>query len=118
MKSTKGLWKQKKIAAVAGAAMAVSAFSAAATAAGETASSGTPYTAEGKYDVTVEHVLVNQVYGGSDDGAASHSFIELYNPCDAAVDLAGWELLYQSSADGGQTSWQELTPTGTIPANG
>lgn len=118
MKSTKGLWKQKMIAAVAAAAMAVSAFSAAATAAGETASSGTPYTAEGKYDVTVEHVLVNQVYGGSDDGAASHSFIELYNPCDAAVDLAGWELLYQSSADGGQTSWQELTLTGTIPANG
>ena len=25
---------------------------------------GTPYTAEGTYDVTVPHVIVNQVYGG------------------------------------------------------
>ena len=40
----------------------------------------------------VDHVIVNQVYGGADDGTASHSFIELYNPTDEAVDLTGWKL--------------------------
>ena len=61
---------------------------------------GTPYTAAGAYDVTVPHVIVNQVYGGSDDGNASHSFIELYNQSDSTVDLKGWQLAYRSSQDG------------------
>lgn len=49
-----------------------------------------------------EHVIVNQVYGASNSGYASHSFIELYNPTDTAVNLAGWSLQYKSSADGKQ----------------
>ena len=80
---------------------------------------GTPYTAEGTYDVTVPHVIVNQVYGGSDDGAASHSFIELYNQTAEDVDLTGWRLAYRSSEDGddnGQWSYFELT--GVIRAKG
>ena len=28
---------------------------------------GTPYNADGAYDVTVPHVLINQVFGASDD---------------------------------------------------
>lgn len=40
----------------------------------------------------VDHVIVNQVYGGSSDGYASHSFIELYNPTAAPVDLTGWSV--------------------------
>ena len=80
---------------------------------------GTPYNTEGQYDVTVDHVIINQVYGGSDDGDASHSFIELYNPCDETVDLSGWELQYRSSEDGDHSdSWQQLALTGTIPAQG
>lgn len=80
---------------------------------------GTPYNTEGQYDVTVDHVIINQVYGGSDDGDASHSFIELYNPCDETVDLNGWELQYRSSEDGDHSdSWQQLALTGTIPAQG
>ena len=77
---------------------------------------GIPYDEQGNYNVQIPHVMVNQVYGGSDDGYASHSFIELYNPCDTAVDLNGWELQYQSSPDGEEDGWQELTLTGTIPA--
>ena len=79
---------------------------------------GTPYDAEGNYDVETPHVIVNQVYGGSDDGAASHSFIELYNPCENDIDLKGWELQYRASEDGEDPVWHELTLTGTIPANG
>lgn len=71
---------------------------------------GTPYTAAGIYDVNIPHVMINQVYGGSDDGAASHSFIELYNPCDEAVDLKGWELQYRSSEDGKEQSRAVVHP--------
>ncbi len=80
---------------------------------------GTPYTAAGAYDVTVPHVIVNQVYGGSDDGNASHSFIELYNQSDSAVDLKGWQLAYRSSQDGEQSQeWMYLELTGTIEGHG
>ena len=51
-----------------------------------------------------DHVVINQVYGGSDDGYADHSFIELYNPTDEAVDLNGWSVQYRSSADGSRRS--------------
>ena len=87
------------------------------TAAGSEA--GTPYTAEGTYDVTVPHVIVNQVYGGSDDGAASHSFIELYNQTAEDVDLTGWRLAYRSSEDGDDSGqWSYLELTGVIRAKG
>ena len=33
------------------------------------------------------HVIINQVYGASNDGYADHSFIELYNPTNQ--DTAG-----------------------------
>ena len=80
---------------------------------------GTPYTAEGTYDVTVPHVIVNQVYGGSDDGAASHSFIELYNQTAEDVDLTGWRLAYRSSEDGDDSGqWSYLELTGVIRAKG
>ena len=65
------------------------------------------------------HVVINQVYGGSDDGYADHSFIELYNPTDEAVDLNGWSVQYRPSADGSHAdSWQVLTLTGSIAAKG
>ncbi len=81
--------------------------------------SGTPYTADGAYDVTAPHVIINQVYGGSDDGAASHSFIELYNQSTESVDLTGWRIAYRSSADGDNNeSWEYLDLSGSIEANG
>lgn len=112
-------WKRRLAAGIMAATMAAAMFPGGLTvAAEEGTTAGVPYNQDGVYDVTVPHVLVNQVFGGSDDGYASHSFIELYNPCDAAVDLTGWELQYRSSTDGGDTAWHELSLTGTIPAKG
>lgn len=66
-----------------------------------------------------DHVLINQVYGASKDGYASHSFIELYNPAAQAADLSGWSVQYKSSQDGAHNGqWYVLTLTGTIPAKG
>ena len=66
-----------------------------------------------------EHVIINQVYGASDDGYADHSFIELYNPSDKAVDMNGWSVQYRSSAAGSNSdAWSVLTLNGTIAANG
>mgnify|MGYP004561055631 CR=1 FL=1 len=65
------------------------------------------------------HVIINQVYGASDDGYADHSFIELYNPTNKNVDLNGWSVQYRSSASGNQAdSWAVLKLTGVIEANG
>lgn len=66
----------------------------------------------------VDHVIINQVYGGSEDGYASHSFIELYNPTGADVNMNGWSVQYKPSKDGkpaeGAYAWQKLALTGTI----
>ena len=79
---------------------------------------GTPYNLSGAYDVTVPHVIINQIYGGhnpskdvitnNSDGtftitkkdkgqASSNSFVELYNPTDSEVNLNGWSLQYSAS---------------------
>ncbi len=64
-------------------------------------------------------MIINQVYGGSNDGAASHSFIELYNKSDEAVDMKGWTIQYRSSADGNHDDkWYSLELTGSIEAGG
>lgn len=64
-------------------------------------------------------VIINQVYGASDDGYASHSFIELYNASDKAVDITGWSLQYKSSMDGNHSDeWSVCVLSGTIEANG
>ena len=66
-------------------------------------------------DTTGNQVIINQVYGGSNDGYASHSFIELYNPTDQDISLKGWTLQYKSSASGNQKNdWAVLPLTGTI----
>lgn len=86
---------------------------------------GTPYQANGNYDVSVPHVFINQVYGGglvldSGNTASSHGFIELYNPTNQDIDLSGWSLQYAdrgTSAKTGPTGdWQKLDLTGTIKA--
>ena len=65
------------------------------------------------------HVIINQVYGASDDGYADYSFIELYNPTGNNIDLNGWSVQYRSSESGEQSgSWAVLRLTGVIAANG
>lgn len=66
-----------------------------------------------------DHVIINQVYGASNDGYADRSFIELYNPTNNQIDLNGWSIQYRSSESGNQTdNWAVLKLTGTIEANG
>lgn len=65
------------------------------------------------------HVIINQVYGASDDGYADHSFIELYNPTADNISLNGWSVQYRSSESGEQSSgWAVLKLTGVIEAKG
>lgn len=65
------------------------------------------------------HVIINQVYGASNDGYADHSFIELYNPTNQNVNLNGWSVQYRSSASGNRASdWAVLKLTSVIEANG
>ena len=81
---------------------------------------GTPYDASGNYDVSVGHVLINQVYGGGNNkGAGSHGFIELYNPTNEAVDLSTWSIQYEGAAsdDKNTAGWHKLDLTGSIPAH-
>lgn len=86
---------------------------------------GTPYQANGTYDVNVPHVFINQVYGGglvldSSNTASSNGFIELYNPTNQDVVLNGWSLHYAdrgTSAKTGPTGdWEKLDLVGTIKA--
>lgn len=62
-----------------------------------------------------EHLIINQVYGGGGKGSTpiSHSFIELYNPAEEPVDLAGYDVIYSSKGEE-----QTLQLSGTIPARG
>ncbi|AIQ46341.1 hypothetical protein R70723_10990 [Paenibacillus sp. FSL R7-0273] len=80
---------------------------------------GTPYNADGSYNVNVPHIIVNQVYGGGDadttGGYFSSGYIELYNPLDVDVDLSGWSLQYSDPAMNG--TWSRLELSGTIKAH-
>lgn len=82
---------------------------------------GTPYSIADElvtYDVRVPHIVINQAYGGSVDGYASHNFIELYNPGNFDIDLSSWSLQYRSGKDGDDKStWRKLDLTGIIPAH-
>lgn len=63
-----------------------------------TVEAGTPYDGAGNYNVAVNHVIINQVYGGGNNkGAGSHGFIELYNPTDSEVDLSTWSVQYEGA---------------------
>ncbi|WP_339316131.1 choice-of-anchor I family protein [Paenibacillus sp. FSL R10-2734] len=82
--------------------------------------SGTPYTADGKYDVSIPHIVVNQVYGGGNTADASggyfsKGYVELYNPTDSDVSLAGWSVQYSDPKLAGQ--WSKLDLNGTIKAH-
>ena len=108
---------KRVLAAGLGAALCLSTVPV--TALAQEAAAGTPYAADGTYNVSVPHVVVNQVFGASDDAeVVTHSFIELYNQSDAEVSLEGWYAYYKSSPDGGDTAWSSLALQGTIAAKG
>ncbi|SFF37027.1 S-layer homology domain-containing protein [Paenibacillus catalpae] len=93
---------------------------------GVTPVAGTPYTTSNEYNVSVPHVIINQVYGGGVAASTgvylSNGFIELYNQTDNDINLAGWSLQYNdrgtSATTGAITSeWKKLDLTGTIKAH-
>lgn len=64
-------------------------------------------------------VVINEVYtrGGSANQPYANKFVELYNPTNAAVSLAGWSLQYRSATStGASTGVVELGAS--IPAKG
>jgi len=86
---------------------------------------GTPYTEAGQYDVTVPHIVIQQLYGAglktATDSLFSHGFIELYNPTNDAVDLSDWSLQYSdrgtNATTGVTNSWEMYPLEGIIPAH-
>jgi len=60
-------------------------------------------------------LLLNEVYGGGGNSGApfDRDFVELVNPGDAPLDLAGYSLQYASVAGG---SWQVTPLSGSVPA--
>lgn len=71
-----------------------------------------PFASQGIEADTTSHLVINQVYGGGGKGSTpiSNSFIELYNPLNENIDLNGYRLDYNGSA--------QLDLSGTIPAQG
>ncbi|PAT14461.1 nuclease [Corynebacterium sp. NML 120412] len=63
------------------------------------------------------NVVINEVYGGGGNSGStiSNDFVELYNPTDKDIDLAGW-VLDQQSVKGNTGSTATLS--GVVPAGG
>jgi len=80
-----------------------------------------------KPDMLAGKLLILQAYGSSSDAAgASHSFVELYNTTDKAINLTGFTLYF---ADGrrkddldfdaaADNDWKDIELNETIPAEG
>lgn len=121
-------WRKRTAMVAAAAILAGTIGSAggAQAASAATAAAGTPYNDAGQYDVTIPHVVINQVYGAglvaASDAWASHGFIELYNPTSSPVDLTGWSLQYAdrgtSDIAGPTQVWEKLNLVGSIQAGG
>lgn len=54
------------------------------------------------------HLVLNEVQIGSSSSAADE-FIEIFNPCPAAVDLTGWKLIYRAAASTNDITLLALT---------
>jgi 2',3'-cyclic-nucleotide 2'-phosphodiesterase/3'-nucleotidase/5'-nucleotidase len=68
-------------------------------------------------------IVISQVYGGGGNSGATYKndFIELYNPTDGDLDLAGLRVRYASATGAFPTSFTETNSTaliGTIKAKG
>ena len=66
--------------------------------------------------LSVSGVVISQVYGGGGNSGATYTndFVELYNPTDADISLAGASVQYGSS---GGSTWQATALAGTIAAH-
>ena len=61
-------------------------------------------------------LVISEVYGSGGNAGASytHDFVELFNPTDAAISVAGWSVQYRSA---GGTSATVTPLTGSVAAN-
>lgn len=79
---------------------------------------GIPYVLENenlKYDVSQEHIVINQICGATGSSSATHGFIELYNPTEKDIDLTNWSVQYKSSREGDNSdAWVKCDLKGTI----
>ncbi|WP_461246018.1 lamin tail domain-containing protein [Treponema sp. R6D11] len=82
-------------------------------------------TSQSSEHPAVGQVLILQAYGNAGDSSpngVSHSFVELYNISDSAIDLSGISLYFADGTSGiGVTqdgNWKSIVLTGTIPAKG
>lgn len=82
-----------------------------------TTSSTTSSTSTDSTETKKESIVINQVFGASNDGIVSHSFIELYNKSSETIDLSTYSIQYISSSDGKMDSWVKLDLQGKIEAN-
>jgi hypothetical protein len=71
------------------------------------------------------NLLILQAYGNAGEGSpggVSHSFVELYNISDKAINLSGISLYYADGIRGENVTedapWQKIALTGSIPAKG
>ena len=70
---------------------------------------------------TTKKLMILQVFGTTttNDSAPSHSFIELYNNTDAAINLGTYSVHYangKSSLQGSFPPWSKINLSGSIPA--
>ncbi|MEJ6488473.1 ExeM/NucH family extracellular endonuclease [Leucobacter sp. USCH14] len=66
-------------------------------------------------------VVINEIYaaGGNGGAALNADYVELANPTDAPISLAGWSLQYRSAAASAPASGSGVIPlSGSVPANG
>lgn len=72
-----------------------------------------------KEELKNDHLIINQVYGGcaNDSTPVSHSFIELYNPTDAAISLSGYSIGYLSNGKSNAPQEVKLELSGNVPVH-
>ncbi len=68
---------------------------------------------------TADHLVISEVYGGGGNSGSlyKNDFVELYNPTDAPVVMAGWSLQYASST-AAFTASNRSAIGGTVPPHG
>jgi hypothetical protein len=80
--------------------------------------------AEPEEPAAASALLIFQVYGtgpNTQDGSVSHTFVELYNNTDTAINLGTYSLQYADGISSSAISvspWTKINLTGTIPAHG